>query len=48
MLDVLTDQFIQYAAKLSKEGFEFLLKLQQWAEPIHSGISRELEELKII
>ena len=47
MLDVLTDQFIQYAAKIVERRYEFLLKLQQWAEPIHSGISRNLEVLKI-
>ncbi|MFJ7831863.1 DNA replication/repair protein RecF [Peribacillus sp. NPDC097284] len=47
MLDVLTDQIIQYAAKIVERRFHFLSKLQQWAEPIHSGISRNLEVLKI-
>ena len=47
MLDVLTDQFIQYAAKIVERRYHFLSKLQQWAEPVHAGISRNLEVLKI-
>ncbi|MFD4820135.1 hypothetical protein [Peribacillus butanolivorans] len=34
-------------AKIFERRYQFLLKLQQWAEPIHSGISRNLEVLKI-
>ena len=47
MLDVLTEQFIQYAAKIVEKRYQFLVLLQKWAKPIHSGISRNIEELKI-
>ena len=47
MLDVLTVQFIEYAAKIIEKRFEFLALLQKWAEPIHKGISRDLETLTI-
>lgn len=47
MLDILTDQFIQSAVKIVSKRFEFLHLLQNWAIPIHEGISHELEMLKI-
>lgn len=47
MLDVLTEQFIQFAVKIIEKRFQFLTLLQKWAEPIHDGISRGLETLKI-
>ncbi|CAH0344883.1 DNA replication/repair protein RecF [Bacillus sp. CECT 9360] len=47
MLDVLTEQFVQFAAKIIEKRYQFLSLLQGWAEPIHSGISRNLEVLKI-
>lgn len=47
MLDVLTEQFIHYAVKVIQKRFQFLSLLQKWAEPIHSGISRNLETLCI-
>jgi DNA replication and repair protein RecF len=47
MLDVLTEQFIQYAVKIIERRFSFLSLLQKWAEPIHKGISRGLETLNI-
>ncbi|WP_428912695.1 DNA replication/repair protein RecF [Niallia sp. Krafla_26] len=47
MLDILTEQFIALAVKVTLKRFEFLELLQNWACPIHRGISRELEELKI-
>jgi DNA replication and repair protein RecF len=47
MLEILTDQFIQMAAKIVLKRFEFIRLLEKWAEPIHSGISRGLEKLKI-
>ncbi len=47
MLDILTEQFIQSAVKVVAKRFEFLHLLQEWATPIHKGISRELEMLKI-
>ena len=47
MLDILTEQFIQSATKVLIKRFEFLHLLQNRATPIHEGISRELEKLKI-
>ncbi|WP_338471236.1 DNA replication/repair protein RecF [Niallia sp. XMNu-256] len=47
MLDILTEQFIALAVKVIAKRFEFIELLQNWALPIHKGISRELEELKI-
>ena len=46
MLDILTEQFIQSAAKIVQKRFEFLHLLQNWAKPIHEGISRELRKVK--
>jgi DNA replication and repair protein RecF len=48
MLDVLTEQFIQLAIRVMQRRFEFIRLLEEWARPIHAGISRGLEELKII
>jgi DNA replication and repair protein RecF len=47
MLEVLTDQLIELAAKITLKRYEFLELLQKWAEPIHYEISRELEALRI-
>ncbi|HYK74701.1 MAG TPA: DNA replication/repair protein RecF [Pseudoneobacillus sp.] len=47
MLEILTDQFIQVATKIVQKRFEFIHLLEKWAKPIHSGISRGLETLKI-
>ncbi|WP_419882584.1 DNA replication/repair protein RecF [Peribacillus sp. B-H-3] len=47
MLDVLTEQLIDHAAKIVLRRYKFLLLLQKWAEPVHSGISRGKEILKI-
>lgn len=48
MLEILTEQFIQTAVKIITKRFEFLRLLENWAQPIHEGISRGLETLKII
>ncbi|HAQ08780.1 MAG TPA: DNA replication/repair protein RecF [Bacillus bacterium] len=48
MLEILTEQFIQAAAKIVVKRFQFLNLLEQWAMPIHQGISRGLERLKIV
>ncbi|KIL49193.1 DNA replication/repair protein RecF [Jeotgalibacillus soli] len=48
MLEVLTDQFIEMAIKIVHRRFQFIKLLQQWAEPIHSGISRGLETLEVV
>lgn len=47
MLEVLTSQLTEVAAKIIIKRFEFLDLLQKWAEPIHKGISRGLETLEI-
>jgi DNA replication and repair protein RecF len=47
MLEILTEQFIQTAVKIVTKRFEFLRLLQNWAKPIHQGISRGLESLEI-
>jgi DNA replication and repair protein RecF len=47
MFEVLTEQFIQVAARIVSKRFEFIHLLEKWAKPIHSGISRGLETLKI-
>jgi DNA replication and repair protein RecF len=47
MLDVLTEQFIALAVKIILKRFEFITLLQNWATPIHEGISRGREVLKI-
>ncbi|WP_210367582.1 DNA replication/repair protein RecF [Bacillus sp. REN3] len=48
MLEILTEQFIQSAAKIVEKRFEFLKLLEKWALPIHQGISRGLESLEIV
>ncbi len=48
MLDILTEQFIEVAVKIAKKRFEFIQLLENWAKPIHSGISRNLETLEIV
>jgi len=47
MLEVLTDQLIEHASILLERRFKYLELLRKWAQPIHSGISRSLEQLEI-
>ncbi|MDA1477037.1 DNA replication/repair protein RecF [Bacillus sp. CLL-7-23] len=47
MLDVLTEQLIEFAAKVVMKRLQFVDQLEKWAKPIHSGISRGLEELTL-
>lgn len=47
MFDVYTEQYIDAAVKVIQKRFHFMQLLQQWAEPIHFGISRGLEKLRI-
>ncbi|MDN7245528.1 DNA replication/repair protein RecF [Planococcus shenhongbingii] len=47
MFDVYTDQFIEAAVKVIRKRYQFMELLQKWAEPIHHGISRGLEQLQI-
>src|SRR5690606_22638361 len=46
-LEVLTEQYIEVAVRVIKKRFEFIQMLEEWAKPIHSGISRGLEALSI-
>ena len=47
MFDVYTEQFIEAAVKIIRKRYQFMELLQKWAEPIHHGISRGLEQLEI-
>lgn len=47
MLDVLTEQLCEAAAKIIYKRLRFISELQKWAKPVHSGISRGLETLRI-
>ena len=45
--DIYTEQYIQAAVQIIRKRFQFMELLQEWAEPIHHGISRGLEKLVI-
>jgi len=47
LYDIYTEQYIQSAVQIIRKRFEFIKLLQELAEPIHSGISRGLEQLTI-
>lgn len=47
MFDVYTEQYIQVAVQIIRKRFHFMELLQKWAEPIHEGISRGMESLKV-
>lgn len=47
MFDVYTEQYIQVAVQIIRKRFYFIELLQKWAEPIHKGISRGMELLKV-
>jgi DNA replication and repair protein RecF len=47
MLDIYTEQFIKLAVKIIQKRFEFVHLLENWAIPIHKGISRGKEILKL-
>ena len=47
MFDVYTEQYIQVAVQIIRKRFYFMELLQKWAEPIHKGISRGMETLKV-
>ncbi|WP_078593322.1 DNA replication/repair protein RecF [Evansella clarkii] len=47
MLEVMTEQLINSAAHVIERRFEFIDKLQSWAEPIHKEISRGTEALEV-
>ena len=45
--DIYTEQYVQAAVQIIRKRFQFMELLQEWAEPIHHGISRGLEKLVI-
>ncbi len=47
LLDILTYQLIENAAKVILKRYEFLGLLEKWAKPIHEDISRGLENLSL-
>jgi DNA replication and repair protein RecF len=47
MLDILTGQLSELAARIVRKRYEFINLLQQRARPIHRSISRDLEMLGI-
>lgn len=47
MFDIYTEQYVQAAIQIIRKRFQFIELLQEWAEPIHFGISRGLEKLVI-
>lgn len=47
MLDILSEQLAQTAAKVIFRRYAFLHMLQSWSGEIHKEISREKEELKV-
>ncbi|QOY37392.1 DNA replication/repair protein RecF [Anaerobacillus isosaccharinicus] len=47
LLDILTFQLIEQAAKVMLKRYEFIEMLERWAKPIHHDISRGLENLAI-
>ncbi len=47
MLRVLTDQIIEHAAIILEKRFIFMKRLRTWANEIHRGISRGLEDLDL-
>lgn len=47
MLEVYTEQFIAAAIKIIRKRYQFIEMLQEWAEPIHAGITQQAETLVI-
>lgn len=47
MFDIYTEQYIQVAVQIIRKRFYFMELLQKWAPPIHQGISRGKETLKV-
>lgn len=47
LLDVWNEQFIQYSVKIMKKRQNFIIKLQNWAELIHSSITSHNEKLYV-
>ncbi|WLD93398.1 DNA replication/repair protein RecF [Alkalihalobacillus sp. AL-G] len=47
MLDILTEQLVEQAVKIVQKRYQFLDLLQEWAAPIHRGITKDNEKLDI-
>ncbi|MCE3022245.1 DNA replication/repair protein RecF [Staphylococcus pasteuri] len=47
MLEVLNEQFAEYALKVTLRREHFIKELEQLAQPIHSGITNEREQLAL-
>lgn len=47
LYDIYTEQYVDAAIKVIQKRFYFIELLQQWAAPIHSGISKGTENLEI-
>ncbi|GLC90124.1 DNA replication/repair protein RecF [Lysinibacillus piscis] len=47
MYDVYNEQYIHAAIQIIRKRFQFMDLLQEWAEPIHTGISQGKEKLVI-
>lgn len=47
MLEILTEQMIEVAARILHKRLQFISLLESWAQPIHAGITRGIEELRI-
>lgn len=47
MLDVWSDQLIDYGSKIMMRRHDFIIKLQQWAEQVHASITNGQEQLLI-
>lgn len=47
MFEVYTEQYVTAAIQIIRKRLQFMELLQEWAEPIHFGISRGLEKLVI-
>lgn len=47
MLEVYTEQLVDYGAAVLYRRFRFLEKLRKWAQPIHRQISRDQENLQV-
>jgi DNA replication and repair protein RecF len=47
MLEILTEQMIEVAARIVHKRLEFISMLETWALPIHTGITRGNEQLRI-
>ncbi|WP_170005855.1 DNA replication/repair protein RecF [Bacillus fonticola] len=47
MYDVYTEQLVQCAVPIMAKRFQFIRLLETWAAPIHAGITRDKEALRI-